>query len=162
PIRIAARRAVVIASGGFEWNAELTRTLLRGPVEGPLSPPLNEGAGFLMAAEAGAAMTNTAEAWWMPMIQIPGEEYEGRPLSRLTSSERTSPGAIIVNRAGKRFVNEAQNYNDVGRALHNFDPGTFDYPNLPAWVIVHQGYMDRYPFLTRFPGDPVPNWMVQA
>mgnify|MGYP006190232371 FL=1 len=161
-LRIGARKGVVIASGGFEWNAALARDLVGGPIDGALSPPFNEGDGLLMATEAGAALANTAQAWWMPMMQIPGEEYEGRPLSRLTTTERCSPGAIIVNRAGQRFVNEAHNYNDVGRTLHNFDPVTFDYPNLPAWVIVHQGYMDKYPFLTRYPGDPIPNWMVQA
>lgn len=162
PVRIGARRAVIIASGGFEWNAELVSDLVRGPIDGPLSPPFNEGDGLIMAAEVGAAMTNTREAWWMPMMQIPGEEYEGRQLNRLTSLERSSPGAIIVNRAGRRFVNEAHNYSDIGRAFHNFDPVTFDYPNLPAWVIVHQGYMDKYPFLTRYPGDPVPSWLEQA
>lgn len=160
--RIGARRGVVIASGGFEWNKQLSSAMLRGPIDAPLSPPFNEGDGFIMAAEAGAAMANTAEAWWMPMFQIPGEEYDGQQLSRLSSNERSSPGAIIVNRAGHRFVNEAHNYNDVGRALHNFDPVAFDYPNLPAWAIVHQGYMNRYPFLTCYPGDPVPNWLQKA
>jgi succinate dehydrogenase/fumarate reductase flavoprotein subunit len=161
-ISVGARRGVIIASGGFEWNAELMRDLLRGPVDGPLSPPYNEGDGMVMAAEAGAAMANTAEAWWMPMMQIPGESYEGREFNRLTAAERCSRGAIIVNSAGKRFVNEAHNYNDIGLAFHNFDPVTFSYPNLPAWVVVHQGYLDRYPFLTRLPGDPVPKWLEQA
>jgi len=161
-VRVGARRGVVLASGGFEWDEGLTRDLLRGPVDGPLSPPFNEGDGLVMASEVGAALANTAEAWWMPMMQIPGEEYEGRQLNRLTSLERCGRGAIIVNRAGKRFVNEAHNYNDVGRAFHNFDPVAFDYGNLPAWVIVHQGYLDRYPFLTHFPGDTIPKWLVQA
>jgi 3-oxosteroid 1-dehydrogenase len=161
-VRIGARRGVIIASGGFEWSTSLTRDLLRGPVDGPLSPPFNEGDGLLMAAEVGAALANTAEAWWMPMMQIPGEEYEGRQLNRLTSIERCGRGAITVNRAGKRFTNEAHNYNDIGRAFHNFDPVAFSYSNLPAWVIVHQGYLDRYPFLTHFPGDAIPRWLIQA
>lgn len=68
----------------------------------------------------------------------------------------------MVNRKGQRFVNEACNYNDLGRSFFQFDPQTFDYPNREAWIIFHQAYLDKYPVLTRYPGDPVPNWMIQA
>jgi succinate dehydrogenase/fumarate reductase flavoprotein subunit len=160
--RIGARRAVILASGGFEWNKGLVNDHVAGPIEAPLSPPSCEGDGLIMAMEAQAAIANTKEAAWMPAICIPGEEYDGRQLYRLTGGERANPGSIMVNRAGKRFVNEAHNYNDIGRAMHNFDAMAFDYPNLPAWIIVDQKYMERYAFGTRFPGDPIPAWMETA
>ncbi|ATE65475.1 FAD-dependent oxidoreductase [Rhizorhabdus dicambivorans] len=160
--RIGARRGVILASGGFEWSEGLVKDHVAGPIEAPLSPPFNEGDGLIMAMEAQAAVANTKEAAWMPSLCIPGEEYEGRQLYRLTGSERANPRSIMVNREGRRFVNEAHNYSDVGRAMHNFDAMTFDYPNLPAWIIVDSGYMERYPFATRFPGDPVPRWMETA
>ncbi len=59
-------------------------------------------------------------------------------------------------------MNEACNYNDLGRSFFQFDPQTFDYPNREAWIIFHQAYLDKYPVLTRYPGDPLPNWMIQA
>ncbi len=68
----------------------------------------------------------------------------------------------MVNRAGKRFVNEAHNYNDVGRSFRNFDPVAFDYPNLPAWIILDSTFLDKYPFGTRYPGDPIPAWLESA
>ncbi|ATE65456.1 FAD-dependent oxidoreductase [Rhizorhabdus dicambivorans] len=160
--RIGARRGVILASGGFEWSEGLVKDHVAGPIEAPLSPPFNEGDGLIMAMEVHAAIANTNEAVWMPSICIPGEEYEGRQLYRLTGSERSNPRSIMVNRAGQRFVNEAHNYNDVGRVMHNFDAMTFDYPNLPAWIIVDQSYMDSYPFATRFPGDPIPSWIETA
>ena len=160
--RINARRAVILASGGFEWNEDLVKDHVAGPVEAVLSPPFNEGDGLIMAMEAQAAIANTKEAYWMPSICIPGEEYEGRQLYRLTGGERANPRSIMVNRAGRRFVNEAHNYSDVGRAMHNFDEMTFDYPNLPAWIIVDHGYMERYPFASRLPSDPIPEWMETA
>lgn len=162
PFEISARRGVIIASGGFEWNAGLVKDLLRGPHEGAASPPGNEGDGLLMAAEAGAALANTDEAWWMPIMKIPGEEYDGEPAIRFAVTELTKPGSIMVNRAGRRFVNEACNYNDLGRSFFQFDAQAFDYPNQVAWVIFDQAYMDRYPVMTRYPGDPVPNWIEQA
>lgn len=160
--RIGARRAVILASGGFEWNKGLVKDHVAGPIEAPLSPPSCEGDGLIMAMEAQAAIANTKEAAWMPSICISGEEYDGRQLYRLTGGERANPRSIMVNRAGKRFVNEAHNYNDVGRAMHNFDEMKFDYPNLPAWIIVDHEFMERYTFGTRLPGDPIPEWMEAA
>ena len=68
----------------------------------------------------------------------------------------------MVNGEGRGFVNEAHNYNDIGRAFHSFDPVKFGFTNLPVWMILHQSRLDRAAFLTRFPGDPVPNWLIQA
>lgn len=115
-----------------------------------------------MAMEVGASLGNMGEAWWQPAICIPGEEYDDEPLARTCSPERALPGSIMVNRQGRRFANEAVNYNDLGRAYHSFDPQAFDFPNLPAWIITHQGYHDNYPFGTRYPGDPMPAWLERA
>jgi succinate dehydrogenase/fumarate reductase flavoprotein subunit len=161
-VRIGARRGVVIASGGFEWNEELVKDFIHGPAPAPLSPPFNEGDGLRMAMDAGAELGNMSEAWYHASMRIPGEEYEGRQLNRLTSAERHSPGAIIVNAKGRRFVNEALSYHDVCLAMRALDPTTFSFPNARAWVIVHQGYLDKYTFLTRMPGDPVPRWLSRA
>jgi succinate dehydrogenase/fumarate reductase flavoprotein subunit len=160
--RLRARRGVVIASGGFERNEELVRDFIRGPLEASLGCPSCEGDGQILAMEAGAALGNMSEAWWQPAAIIEGEEYEGRPFARLIVSERSMPGSIMVNRKGKRFVNEAHNYNDVGRSYHNWDPVEFDFPNAPAYVIMHKPRLDRSAFLTRFPSDPMPKWLISA
>ena len=162
PVAFGARRGVIIASGGYEFNQQLVNDFIRGPLEGPAGAPSNEGDGLIMAMEVGAALGNMSEAWWFPVMQIPGEEYEGKPFFRSSSSERTLPGSIIVNSQGKRFVNEAHNYNDVGRALHTFDPVKFDFTNLPAWMILHKPRLDRSAFLTRLPGDIIPSWLISA
>lgn len=161
-VRITARKGVILASGGYEWNGDFAREFLRGPLQAALTPPGNEGDGLLMAMQVGASLGNMAEAWWQPSVRIPGEEYEGRALTRLTGIERCGPGSIMVNREGLRFMNEACNYNDIGRVFHTFDPVRFDYPNMPAWHILSQDYMDRFPFLTRYPGDPVPAWITRG
>lgn len=159
---VKASRGVILASGGFERNAELVRDFIRGPLEACLGAPSNEGDGQIMAMEAGAALGNMSEAWWQPASMIPGEEYQGLPFARLVVNERSMPGAIMVNRQGQRFVNEAHNYNDIGRSFHTFDPVAFDFPNTPAYVVMHKPRLDRSAFLTRFPTDPVPNWLIEA
>ncbi len=157
---VKARKAVVLASGGFEWNRELVKAFLRGPMTAPTSTPENEGDGLLMAMGAGAALGNMSEAWWIPGIHVPGDEMRGRTFARLILAERTWPRSIIVNRQGKRFMNEAANYNAVGHAFHTFDPNTFEFINLPAWLIVDSRYQP--PIARHNVGPDAPDWIRRA
>jgi 3-oxosteroid 1-dehydrogenase len=161
--RVRARRGVVIATGGFEWNEHLVKTFLRGPLTGPVSVPENEGDGLLMAIEAGAQLGNMQNAFWMQSaLEFKPQHRNAKPNYMLGSDERARPGAILVNRAGKRFVNEAANYNAVGKAIVAFDAGTHSYANLPYWLILDQRYKDKYPTFTSPPGSPIPSYMMQA
>lgn len=160
PWFVKARKAVVIATGGFEWNEELVRAFLRGPMTAPTSTPENEGDGLLMAMGAGAALGNMSEAWWIPGIHVPGDEMRGRTFARLILAERTWPRSIIVNRKGRRFMNEAANYNAVGHAFHTFDPNSFEFINLPAWLIVDSQYQP--PIARHQVGPDAPDWIRRA
>ncbi len=161
--RVRARRGVVIATGGFEWNEQLVQTFLRGPLTGPVSVPENEGDGLLMAIEAGAQLGNMQHAYWMQsVLEFKPQHRNAKPNYLLGSDERARPGAILVNRAGKRFVNEAANYNALGKSLHAFDAGTHTYANLPYWLIIDQRYRQKYHTFNTPPGGPVPSFMMQA
>lgn len=160
-MRIRARGGIVLASGGFEWNQELVKKFIPGPLEYPNSPPFNEGDALLMAMEVGADLANMTGAWWEPSGIVPGEEYEGRPLGRFIAAERTAPHTIMVNRFGERFVSEGLPYNDMGRVFHHFDPTTYSFRNLPCWSIFDRQYRGRYPALTVMPGDPDPEWLAR-
>ena len=160
---VRARRGVVIATGGFEWNETLVKAFLRGPLTGPVSVPENEGDGLVMAIEAGAQLGNMSHAFWQQsVLEMKPQHRAAKPNYLLGSDERARPGAILVNRAGKRFVNEAANYNAMGKALHAFDAGTHSYANLPYWLIIDQRYKDKYPTFTSPPGSPIPSYMIQA
>ncbi|MEI6643539.1 MAG: FAD-dependent oxidoreductase [Novosphingobium sp.] len=161
-IRVRARRGVVIATGGFEWNPALVKAFLRGPMTGPVSVPENEGDGLLMAIEAGAQLGNMQNAFWMQSALEMKPQRGARPNYMLGSDERARPGAILVNRAGKRFVNEAVNYNALGKAIIAFDAATHSYPNVPYWLIIDQRYKDKYPTFNSPPGSPIPSYMMQA
>ncbi len=160
-LRIGTRRGVVLATGGFEWNSELVRAFLRGPLAGPASVPENEGDGLLMAMAVGAKLDNMSEAWWMPTIPIPGDAVRGHPLYRICLAERTLPGSIIVNGKGRRFVNEAANYNDIGRAFHTFDPTHFAFENNPAWLVFDERFRSRYPIAGFLPGQ-APEGLIES
>src|SRR4029077_17776336 len=88
---------------------------------------------------------NMREAWWMPVIEVPTDiNVMGR---QLLTYERTMPGSLMVNRHGKRFTNEASNYNAFGAAFHEQDVSRFEYANLPCWLIFNQAFYAKYPFV---------------
>lgn len=159
---LGASKGVVLASGGFEWNKQLIAQFLGGQLTHPNSPPGNTGDGLKMAMAVGADLGNMSEAWWCPSVVIPGEEYDGVQLNRGDFATRSLPHSVIVNRAGQRFVNEAQNYNDLMKPFFAFDPMRYERPNLPAWLIFDQNYMDKYALQTVVPGMPIPEWLPRA
>ncbi len=160
-IHVRARAGVVLGTGGFEWDEELVEAFLRGPMHGPVSPPNNTGDGLRMAMAHGADLANMGEAWWVPIIQIPGDTFGGKPRSRSVRLERTRPRSIIVNRAGKRFLNEAGEYNSMAGPFHHLDP-RHGYLNDPAWIVFDSQHLKRYGFLGVLPGDEVPDWFSES
>ena len=135
---------VVIATGGFEHNEELKRAFLRGPCTHTVAVETNTGDGLKMAMRVGAMLGNMREAWWMPMIEIPTDIVPTG--QQLLTYERTLPGAIMVNKGGKRFTNEASNYNAFGAAFHEQDTTMGVYRNLPCWLLFDQTWLDKYGF----------------
>ena len=163
PFGLAARRGVIITTGGFEWDAEARQTFLRGPVTAPASPPTGTGGGLKLAMAAGAKLGNMTSAWWAPTLVTPDAPWaSGEPRAQIILIERTVPHSIMVNRSGQRFCNEAANYSALGGVFHQFDPATYDYANLPAWLIFDAQYAARYPLGTRQPGQPMPDWVARA
>lgn len=160
---IGARKGVVIATGGFEWNKELVRSFLKGQVTHPQSPATNEGDGLIMAMEAGAGLANMGEAWWSPAFVDPTVEYEGRVYNQIDSQARTMANSIIVNGHGKRFANEGSTYMDFPKSFYAYDQVTQTLPNEPpVWLIFDQQLKDRALIVTMSPGEPAPDWVDQA
>lgn len=154
--------AVVIATGGFESDEALVRDFLRGPVRYPAGVSTNTGDGLRMAMKVGAQLGNMREAWWVPVAALPKESPEDRQPVLLVLRERTLPRSIAVNRFGKRFTNEAANYNALGGAFHQFDPTSFSYLNQPSWLVFDQGFVERYGGFGAGPGGPAPEWALRA
>ena len=163
PFAMRASGGVIVATGGFEWNAELRQTFLRGPADTPASPPTACGDGLALAMAAGARLGNMTSAWWAPTLAPPGDRWAtGEQRAAPVLIERTVPHSLMVNRAGVRFCNEAANYSALAGAFHAFDPQTYSYRNQPAWLIFDAQYRARYPIGTVMPGDPLPAWIASA
>ena len=127
---IKGERAVLIATGGFEHNAEMNKRYL--PAPGPIyanTPSGNTGDGQLMGMEVGAATALMSFGILMSMVL----DFDGKPAPAAVTA---IPGLIVVNRHGKRCCNETL-YMSVGRALMNIatnkDPR---WDNNPMYVLM--------------------------
>ena len=159
-LEMATRYGVILATGGFEWDRDLVRSFIRGPLTRTMAIETNTGDGLKMAMSVGASLGNMQEAWWVPIIDVTDDD--GETFSWMVNRERVLPRCIMVNRAGRRFANEASNYNAFGAAFHQLDPGTFDYPNLPAWMLLDHDYFAKGAIFDYRGEGTVPDWMTCA
>ena len=161
-VDVGARGGVIMATGGFEWDPELVRAFARGPLVRSASVPTNTGDSLKMAMKVGASLGNMREAWWVATIDVP---VGGRMAAWQVNGERTRPHSIMVNRRGRRFTNEAANYNALGAAFHVIDVTTYEYVNHPAWLVFDRHYLTRYGLAGFKPASddvPTPEWLTEA
>jgi 3-oxosteroid 1-dehydrogenase len=153
-VTIRARRGVVLATGGFEWDATMREQHFPGPAGLIGSPRTNTGDGHRMAVDAGAALARMDQANVFPATVT---LYEGEPHA-FPLNELSPPHCILVNRHGRRFVNEGAP--NPGVALDARDAAGRP-AHLPVWRIFDAQFAARNPlamWLGRRQGD----WFRQA
>jgi len=159
---IEVNGGVILATGGFEWDAQLVQAFLGTPMDSPVSSPANTGDGLRMAMTVGARLGNMSQAWWTPALRVDNQYYEDGPLNRFVTQERSKPGSIVVNRSGRRFARETLNYNDFGKAMTVFDGADYTYPNSPAFLIFDEQCRRSYAMVGVEPADASPDWMNES
>jgi len=127
--RIGAK-AVILACGGFEGNYEmLVRYLGREAVnlrmDNPATP-LHMGECINMALEVGAKTSGDFGGWHGSLHDTRSKAY--RPMVHLY------PFGVLVNKMGKRFVNEA--FTDVSDSFEVIARSVFEQPDHVAFVIL--------------------------
>ncbi len=159
PQLIRARRAVILGSGGFEHNEQMRVKYQRAPIttEWTVGAEANTGDGILAAEKLGAALEVMEDAWWGPTVPLVGAPW-------FALSERNSPGSIIVNMAGKRFMNESMPYVEACHHMYGGEYGQGPGPgeNIPAWLVFDQRYRDRYIFAGLQPGQRIPTKWIES
>jgi len=154
PVTVAARIGVLLASGGFERNAQMREQAGQGVVahaRWTLGVEENTGDGIRAALELGAATDLLEDCWWAPGFLRP----DGSPSFLLW--ERTAPGLVMVDRDGRRWVNEGTDYNTFGHlALAAHRAGR---PVIPSWVVFDATFVERYGFAGLRPGADPTAWV---
>ncbi|MCG6875609.1 MAG: FAD-dependent oxidoreductase [Betaproteobacteria bacterium] len=117
PVRVTARRGVVLACGGFPRDiARRERLFPHGEHWSP-APESNTGDGLRLAESAGADIDETLPnaAAWVPVSLVVRENGETGLFPHIV--DRGKPGVIAVTRKGRRFVNEGNSYHDFVQGL---------------------------------------------
>src|SRR4029077_1897357 len=117
----------------------------------------NTGDGIIAAEKLGAALDLMEDAWWGPTGPLVGAPW-------FALSERNSPGSVIVNMSGKRFMNESMPYVEACHHMYGGEYGQGPGPgeNIPAWLVFDQQYRDRYIFAGLQPGQRIPNKWLES
>jgi succinate dehydrogenase/fumarate reductase flavoprotein subunit len=150
-----ARGGVVLATGGFEGAPDLQRQFW--PLQPVLSAAIrtNTGDGMRMAQSAGAALWHMWHYHGSYGFRHPDAAYPfGIRLKRLPDwlpgaprREDVTMSWILLDRSGKRFMNEYEPYmQDTGhRSLEPFDFISQSYARLPALLVVDARGRELYP-----------------
>lgn len=158
-IRVAARRGVILAAGGFENNTQMRRrhqspTLAKW---WSFNSPTNTGDVLSIAARHGIALSGMENSWWSP--GIPPSQRGGKPTFLL--AERSLPGSIIVDSTGRRFLNESCDNMTAGQKMLERQ-GSDGAPG-PTWFIFDQKYRNSFILGGRIlPGLPLPGSWYRA
>ncbi len=147
---IRARRGVILAAGGFERNAEMRHEYQQEPINATWTSGAagNTGDAIKAGMAIGAAVDLMDDAWWGPGIQM-GET------ARFIIAERTLPGSIVVNSAGKRYLNEALPYVNFVHIMYDQHHKT-GISHIPSFMIFDQHFRNRYPVMGVPPRLPAP------
>ncbi|KJS08494.1 MAG: hypothetical protein VR73_05340 [Gammaproteobacteria bacterium BRH_c0] len=159
---IRARRGVLLATSGYDWNKEMVTRYESLPEAGTMCPPTVTGDHLVMAADVGAipyAARAPAQNSVFIGYKVPGELVYGLPSYRMLLPG--SPHSIIVNHHGKRFSNDSF-YPDVATKVGRFDGQEEGAPNWPAWLVFDQNMLDKYNLLPFFPGQPLSEGMAES
>jgi succinate dehydrogenase/fumarate reductase flavoprotein subunit len=134
---VRARRGVILACGGFEFNEDMKKQFLEPTPIYPTGCPGNTGDGITMAQQAGAAL------WHMWHVHGSyGFKFDEFPVAfRMKPSGARRPNRplqwILVDKRGQRFMNELQPapQDTSHRPLGHFDPDAQEYPRIPAFLV---------------------------
>ena len=161
PVNIKARKAVILATGGFESNPELVKQYVEGGMfYHDMGNKSNTGDGIIMAQKMGADLwhmwhVHGGYGFWRPEL--------ARALRAIKALEKRTCW-IVVDKLGRRYMDEyAHSEQDIThRPMQHFDSnlaGPFldkgtGYPRLPSWCIFDEEGRELGPLFNKTFGYP--------
>ncbi len=169
-IAIKAQKAVILTTGGFEYNMDMQASYLRVWPFRFYGNPGNTGDGVKMALKAGAALwhmnniSGRVTGWW-PDYPIAFTIRPNRTIKRLHGYiDRDGkeiphfPPAysyIIVDKYGKRFANDVYKVHTFYWEVVRFDSEKAEFPRIPCHFIFDEKTRTLGPVATQV-GAPGP------
>ncbi|MFC1820854.1 FAD-dependent oxidoreductase [Thermodesulfobacteriota bacterium] len=178
-IDVHTRRAVILATGGFEFDEQMKLQYLRVYPSYFTATPANTGDGIRMALGVGAQlwhMNCVAAGFVMKFPELPtglSPVFGGKHWRSTGSSALPGFGAIgwqaqhanlfsaiagyiVVDRSGKRYTDENFKPHSLYYELMWFDSQRMLYPRVPSYWVFDQRRMDDGPLVRRTSGPAGP------
>jgi len=162
-VRIGARRAVVLACGGFEAGVEMQRQHWQIHPVLPAATRGNTGDGIRMGQALGADIAHMWHFHGSYGFRHPDPAYpfgiRSKKLPDWTpgiAPARVQMAWILLDRDGRRFMNEYEPYaHDTGhRYMDRYDATRNRFPALPGYMLFDEAGRKRYPVARSFVNDP--------
>lgn len=140
--RVRATRAVVLATGGFNRNAALRKERLGDIAPHSPTAPGNAGGGILLAQALGGRMGSDGyePVLWAPVSARTRKDGSTAVFPHFIM-DRGKPGTMVVDRSGRRFLNETLSYHRFGHAMRE---ASATRPSIPAWLIADAQAVHKY------------------
>jgi 3-oxosteroid 1-dehydrogenase len=164
---IGARNGVVLATGGYGANPEMSWRFEQLPgfahESSGLMPASLTGDGLVLGAEIGGILHKVENSLRVMLsYTLPPERAGGMATCVYAGIvELCSPHTLLVNKYGHRFADETF-FQGIVPQLRLFDPGRHEFPNLPAYLIFDAQYLRKYSFANRPVGAEVPDAVLRA
>ncbi|MEM2703952.1 MAG: FAD-binding protein [Candidatus Bathyarchaeia archaeon] len=149
-IYVKARKATVLACGGYEKNPRFWADFnFPGIKVYQWGSPYNTGDGINMALDVGASLWHMVSIEWdSPCIRVPSELYGCAIQTKVVGALRSPPGSyIVVNKYGQRFMNECKSlvHRKEPLEITYFNHERAEYPNIPFFLIFDESFRLKGP-----------------
>lgn len=151
PLRIQARKGVLINAGGFSRNAEMRKRYAPQPTDVGWSNANPGDTGEILKAgmDIGAATDCLDQFWWVVTSRGPNDSFpegaitdDGTPVPFGHHFDLSFPHVIVVDQEGNRIGNEAGSYMRFGQCL--YERQHKNGKAMPVWAIIEKRHRDRY------------------
>jgi succinate dehydrogenase/fumarate reductase flavoprotein subunit len=157
-LAVKARRAVILACGGFEADAELQRQFWQEKPVLNAAYMGNTGDGIRMAQDVGAALWHMWHYHGVYGFKHPDPNYPFGIRPKRLPDWIPGEGAradvrvpwIIVDRVGRRYMNEYPPYTQdtSWRPMATFDSASMSYLRNPSYLIMDEAGRGNYPIVS--------------
>lgn len=144
---------VIVATGGFDHNDEMRAKYLPYKLMATCVVPTNTGDGQRMGMDIGASVSFMDRWWGVPCVLTTGDDPQALINDGLIAQEiagcdwamyRGLPGAVVVNKKGKRIGNEAGPYDLFNQSFAYYDTGEPGHVNIPSYLICDAACWNTY------------------
>jgi succinate dehydrogenase/fumarate reductase flavoprotein subunit len=135
------RKAVIFCSGGFTHNEDMRRYYLGGRVVGGCAAFTNEGDFHRIAQRLGIPLVHMDAAYLAPLVL---EKMVNRDPEMTGVFAVPGDSLILVNKFGRRSVNEKAPPQDRATQMLSWDPHDADHPNFLMFAIWDQRAAERF------------------